>query len=612
MTILELALIDIRNFKEVKKIIFKPGMNIIHGGNGSGKTTLFEVLSHLLSPSYPPYSETRSSQAAILFKMKNGGVYRLLRNFSKRTSHLYQLDNAKKLALVEQEEQGVQSRLNSILNGDETLREATLPCFFLDGLSLPSRRPHPMIENSEPMNAIRPPTEGNDLSKEKTQDRLAELKKQLTLADAVAQKESEMLDDKDRVYSLKRILNDLDAIEAELAGITEKGKEFSGFESIPGDIKATIEDYEKSLGEKNSEEQELIEEKEIIEQQLVLDQQTLVQNKWLWAGSGLVLAAIAAGVVMDLEGLFKNLDFAGLLTGFGLIVFALIDDFRRISQKKIWKGKLDNKNKNLEMLDARFKREHAKYFDALEKTGSPDKETFETRLSDFLQLREDERGLLSRKERLLEEKTKESIQAEINEANEKINSLEKEINQLKPGSGDPYVIQNEIKILEEQLSAEDSFSSLDSPPSNPSIQKDFSAPSRFISSFLEKDWPLILKTGSLTPEQAGDMIQKKFALCAGNQFKLKVSEQGSLAFNQDLETMSPGTLDHIFLSLCLVRTDLFQNIPIPFFLDDPFITLDPSRQSLILNGLKTLDAARQIILFSNSVYPVDTANIIKL
>ncbi|MBI1819650.1 MAG: AAA family ATPase [Nitrospirae bacterium] len=116
MTVLELALIDIRDFKEVKKIVLKPGLNIIQGQNGSGKSTLFTVIFDLFFPSYENYSPTRSSQAAVLFRMNNGDVYRLLRNFSKQTVQLYKLDASKKLALLDKDEAGIRERLRSLLN----------------------------------------------------------------------------------------------------------------------------------------------------------------------------------------------------------------------------------------------------------------------------------------------------------------------------------------------------------------------------------------------------------------------------------------------------------------------------------------------------------------
>lgn len=612
MTVLELALIDIRNFKEVKKIILKPGINIIQGGNGSGKTTLFEVFSHLFFPVRAPYSETRSSQAAILFKTNDGDIYRLIKNFSKRAAQLYKMDAAKKLVVVEKEEQNVQNRLNLLLHVDDTGLQEVFSWFFLNKGALPSLRPVRLIRNFAPRPAVFPPTAETDLSKEKIQERLEELRKQSVQADAVAQKESEMLDYKDKAFSLNRTLNDLEAIEIELAGSIEKEKDFPGFDSIPRDIKNMIEDYEKTLAEKNSEEHQLIDEKEIIEQQLILDQPNLIQNKFLWGGAGLVLMTIAVGVVLDLEGLYKHLNFLGLLTGFGLILFALIGDFRSISRRKIWRGKLENKNKNLEILAARFRRENVKYFEGLEKTNSPDKETFETRLSSFYSLKEDERNLLSRRNQVLGEKTKEAIEAEIKEAADKANLLEKEINQIKPGAIDPYVIQNEIKMLEEKLSTEDSFLLQDGPVAISSTEERFSGSYESISVFFEDDWPLILKACSLTPEEVSEKIQKRVSHYTGNQFHLEVGQQGTLTFNQDLETLSSGTLDHLFLVLCLVRVELFQNVPIPLFLDDPFLTLDSSRLTLILNALKALASFRQVILFSNSNDSNDTANVIKL
>src|ERR1700693_1551024 len=135
---LELAVIDVRHFKEVKKFVIRPGLNIFQGGNGSGKTTLCQILSDLFYPGYERYSENRSSQAALLFRMNDGQVYRLVRNLSKKAGHFYQLDASKKLALIEKEETGLARRIAGLVN-PESLPETTFKDYlFLNRNHLPS------------------------------------------------------------------------------------------------------------------------------------------------------------------------------------------------------------------------------------------------------------------------------------------------------------------------------------------------------------------------------------------------------------------------------------------------------------------------------------------
>jgi energy-coupling factor transporter ATP-binding protein EcfA2 len=618
MTVLELALIDIRDFKEVKKIVLKPGLNIIQGQNGSGKSTLFTVIFDLFFPSYENYLPTRSSQAAVLFRMNNGEVYRLLRNFSKQTVQLYKLDASKKLALLDKDEAGIRERLRSLLNLDDLSNEKFFSTFFLNHPALPSC--HPVRKGPPPpvaSGAFAPM--GNPPGKEKTRERIEALKKEAEKADRVAQKESELLDYKDKAFSIKRALNDLTLIESNLSEVMEKESSVPGFNAIPKEIHTLMEEYEKNLQEKNIEEQHLIEETEIIEQQLVMEQQPLIQNKFLWAGVGLagvsLLGALILPAFMDVEGVVKGLDFLGLLGGIGLVLFALIGDFQRISRKKIWKDKLDNKNKNLEMLNVRFQRENSKYFEALAKTESEDKNAFETKLSAFQHLMEEKRELLVRKEQLLQQKTKESLEAELTEANEKAASLEQEIQQLKPGTLDPYILQNEIKTLEESLVSETSASSfaksIEWPETGVPGDNGASLSGASITSFFQEDWPFLLKSSQLDQEKLRGLIQNRVS-SAGNGLTAQVSDEGMVTLNKDSEILSQGAKDQLFLSFFILRAGLLKNIPFPLLLDDPLVTVDASRQSILLNSLRDLARTRQVILFSNTLYPVENSNVIRL
>ncbi|MBI1819651.1 MAG: hypothetical protein HYR81_04920 [Nitrospirae bacterium] len=435
----------------------------------------------------------------------------------------------------------------------------------------------------------------------------------------MAQKESELLDYKDKAFSIKRILNDLTLIESHLSEVMEKEGSMPGFDVIPKEIHTLMEEYEKNLQEKNIEEEHLIEETEIIEQQLVMEQQPLIQNKFLWAGVGLagisLLGALVLPAFMDVEGLIKGLDFLGLLGGIGLVLFAMIGDFQRISRNKIWKDKLENKNKNLEMLNVRFQRENSKYFEALAKTESEDKNAFETKLSAFQHLMEEKGELLVRKEQLLQQKTKESLEAELTEANEKAALLEQEIQQLKPGTLDPYILQNEIKTLEESLvsgtSAPSFAKSIEWPETGVPGDNGASPSGVSVASFFQEDWPFLLKSSQLDQEKLRGLIQNR-ASSAGNGLTAQISDEGRVTLNKDSEILSHGAKDQLFLSFFILRAGLLKNIPFPLLLDDPLVTVDASRQSILLNSLGDLARTRQVILFSNTLYPVENSNVIRL
>ena len=48
MIALELVLYGVRHFLDIKKLTFRPGLNLIHGGNGAGKTTITDTFFEML------------------------------------------------------------------------------------------------------------------------------------------------------------------------------------------------------------------------------------------------------------------------------------------------------------------------------------------------------------------------------------------------------------------------------------------------------------------------------------------------------------------------------------------------------------------------------------
>jgi energy-coupling factor transporter ATP-binding protein EcfA2 len=612
MMIIELALIHIRHFKEAKKILLKPGFNLIQGGNGSGKTTLFNVFKDIFFPDYDDYSAEGSSQGAISFKLDNGEIYRLLRNFSKQTVQLYKLDPAvNKFGLIEKDESAIQNRLFSFLKLGNLTRETIHSFFFVERSALPSLSTEKQIRSYPP---VQVPSNVIKKIPSNVQSTLDELKKEEAKADLLAQKESELLDYKDKIFSIKRTLNELETIESGILALSEKEKLFSGFSGVPRDISQIIEDYEKAVVEKENEERQLTEEKDFIVQQLSMDQQNLLQNKFLWTGAAIVIISILFPFILELEGVLKQIDLIGILAGMGLGLFSLVKDFNKISQRKVWNSKLENKNKNIEMLNARFQREHAKYFAILQKTDSASREIFETKLSVYRQLKDEEASLLLKKQNLMLNKSKETLLSEMNDFSDKADVAERDINKIKPGTKDPYVIQQEIKALEESLpSANSPFSpDSDSLLSEEGIPPTAENGSRSLSSFLKRDWDLLLKTSGLSPGDMNQLIQKQIATMTGNRITLEIDHEGTISLNPALETLSPGTVDQIFWCLVIFRLDLLKSINFPLFLDDPLVTIDPSGQALILASLKEASKSRQIVFLSNTPYSVDTAHLIRL
>ena len=126
MILLELALLGVRNFQQITRLEFSPRLNFIQGENGSGKTTLRDTLLFSLFGHSPEEgqslihsSSTSTCQAAITFRVKNGEVYRLAKDFVKDIFILSKLDpSIKKFIPIEKRKENVLRWVQDKIMGD--------------------------------------------------------------------------------------------------------------------------------------------------------------------------------------------------------------------------------------------------------------------------------------------------------------------------------------------------------------------------------------------------------------------------------------------------------------------------------------------------------------
>ncbi|HXN06880.1 MAG TPA: hypothetical protein VN944_07435, partial [Nitrospiria bacterium] len=458
------------------------------------------------------------------------------------------------------------------------------------------------------------------VSDENAAERLKELRRLAEKSDALSKKESDLLDLKDKVYNIKRSLGELETANADLSRIEEKEASFAGFQSIPRDAQQILDEYENNQAEKMVEQGELTEDIALIEQQLQMDQRNLLQNKFLWGGGILTALSLILGLFLELEGPERYVQGLVLVTGVGLVGYALYQDLMRGSQKKAWKNKLENKNKNLEILTARFKRENAKYFELLEKTGTENRESFETRFTEFKNLMGEKYEVTGRIEKILSGRSIEDLEREMIENQTKLQAQEEEIAIIKPGIPDSYTVQNEIRAIEERLnpgmsiSGGSSFEDLTGGPAvanGPGLEM-YGGSSPGLGSFFEKDWDLLTASAGLTAEQVAQFLQKRLSALCGNRLKMTVMPGGKIESDPGFETLSSGILDFLFIGMFLIRSQLLRKIPFPLVLDDPMVTLDSELQGILLNFAKDVSRGRTILWFSHTGYPVENANLIKI
>lgn len=628
MILLELALLGVRNFQQITRFEFSPGLNFIQGGNGSGKTTLRDTLLLSLFGTSPEQgqsllhpSSTATCQAAITFKTPNGEVYRLAKDFIKDIVILSKHDPPiKKFIPIEKRKENVFRWIQQQCGG---LNGSQISHYFvLDRLRLAScHMESGMSQETEASTLVEPSAAETVLESERPQDpaakqkRLQELKATADKAEQLFQIEEQLSDAQGRVGVLRRKLTDLKKLAQELEQINEKAKIFAGLEGTSEQLQQRVEEFEEKLIERNREYQTLEDDRSLLEHQLnMVPTDPIYKNKVFIIGAVATVLSFGAGLFISLPGLYQHLYLLGLLIGLGSMVTSVILDMRWLSRKKILEDKIHGKLKNIELLEARFRRGNIKFFDLLKKTNTDSVDAFKEKIKTYDLLLGSRQRLCEEQERLLEGKEPEALQREYEEKSGLIQELDKKIKSYQDTPSDLPSLREEIRMLEREMAfvlggQRRTRPSSRSPQADLSTQMDRSPSGNGHRNSIKRllQDPLARSQNQLLDTARG--IFKKVSLGAYLDLVMDESSHVSLFPNGSstpvpLETLSHGTLDQVFLSLYLGRLmNLGSDYPFPFLLDDPLLTLDAKRQEVVLEILREISQKRQVILLSNAPYP---------
>jgi DNA repair exonuclease SbcCD ATPase subunit len=630
MTLLELALLGVRNFQQITRFEFLPGLNLVQGGNGSGKTTLREALLFSLFGHSPWQaqslihpSSTSTCQTAISFKTKNGEVYRLAKDFVKDIAILSKHDpSIKKFIPIEKRKENVLRWIQQECGGLNGLQISHY--FVLDRLRLASCHRDPgelqqaeastLVESSAVETVVESKSPQDPATKQK---RLQELKAVADQAEQLFQLEEQLSDAQSRVGVLKRKLADLKKLDQELEQIHEKAKPFLALEGTAEQLQQLVEEFEEKLLERNREYQSLEDDRSLLEHQLgLVPTDPIYKNKIFITGAGSTILSFGVGLFASLPGLYQHLYLLGLLIGLGLMVTSVIMDMGWLSRKKILEDKIHGKLKNMELLEARFRRENIKFFDLLKKTNTDSVDAFKEKIKAYDFLLGSRQRLSEDRERLIEGKEPEALQREYEEKSSLIQELTKKMKGYQNIPADLPSLREEIRILEKELAStvggqRGLLPSSLNPQARLSTQLD--GPAKMENG---RHNPIkVLVQDSLAGSQnrlldTARGIFKKLSLGAYSDLLLDDSSHISLLPNSSptpvrQETFSQGTLDQVFLSIYLgLVMNLGSDYPFPLLLDDPLLALDSKRQEVVLETLREIGKKRQVILLSNSVYSV--------
>lgn len=637
MIFLELALYGIRNFSQLTRLAFKPGLNLIQGGNGSGKSTVCDVLLSGLSPisdaaveNLKPRKSSSIGQAGLIFRTKKNRVYRLIRDFVGHKSSLAELDSSNKFHVVTQEEEPIAKILAeetgglppSVFEGLFTMRGSWMPSSQSAGISRGEAR-------SVLTGPISPPDAILDsktipLDRAQKQKRLDELKRFLAQGDRLAAMEDQLSDLQARSAESKRRLRLFTEKTDELSRLLKHDAGFETLQGLPEDFHLILETSAQQEHLKNEQLATIAEDEEFIKQDLAaMGDQPFFLSKFFISGGVLVVATLILMVVLNLTGLFQNLLVLTLLAGAGLMGYAGYLDFGKINKRKKLEAKLHETERQRVRVEAGFKKENAPCIELLKKTGCTDVAALKEKVKSYEQFMRARRELESQRDQFLGNKTPEDLQQEVDTLSRQISELETKLKESSTLPSDIYLIQEEARILEQELAlppSSDPKPKLDPLPVTPEPPRSpaSSEPSDFVT--------LPLRSGLQTASIQSVLSDLRSELT--NQMTRLIEKTGGLteahlSLSPDLWPIltSPGKdpmpwsvlstgyrdLCHLLFHLAVVQI-LFQSYPFPLILDNPLSYLDPPHQLMVLDILREIAQNRQVLLLSSVTYPSRTSD----
>lgn len=628
MDFLELALYGFRNFKSLTRFNFKPGLNLVQGENGSGKTAIQEAIFLILSPEksvspsgLKPPGATGDCQAGLVMKIQNGRIIRIVRDFTENKINLSELGAEKKFQVMMTKPEEIAVFLSEQIGGIPSRNLQDI--FLITPHTMPSSRvapsPRSKSHGSLPKKMdSNTPLPGTKDHAKKT-DRLAELKKQLEQADLL----SKLEDDLANTQSLRaEVSRRVRIVKEKTEEISELDHQFGNIKKIgdlPGDYHLVIESTEQQEEVKADTISSLTEEMEYSQQEIeLIPGEPFFTNKLFIGGGATTLIAILVGVFLTLTPLIQNLLLIPLLAGFGLMGYIGFLDFLKSNKKKNLEKKIQDSQWKIHRVEREFKRDNEKIIELLEQMSCPDIPVLKEKIREYEGYLQQRKLLESEQKQYLEEKNIGELEREFEKLKTTITTIEEELRQSTTLSSDIYLMQEEYRKLEKQLSeAKIEQSSTGGPPKDkavdeggekpipetenelpdllsPDLQEGLKIPSvkTFLFTRLSESLTIIRKF----IENIGGPIDKDIELTENLSPVLSNKQKNSIPW----DTLSGGQRDlfHLATQLGLIQV-LGSAYPFPIILDNPLTTLDPRRQKATLDILKEISQNRQIIYLSS-------------
>lgn len=612
MFLVELVMQGVRGFRELARLRFQSGFNIIIAGNEAGKTTTVDAMERLLFPTdraeataaFVSRSTPDASRGALVVCANDGTYYRVIQDFSKRAVNLSRYNAASKEFTLMYKDWDSTSQFMGGITAEISERD------FAKVFTL---RRDQAVEQTQPatqraaVHAPAPATPGRKPSQH--EGRLAELKETLRKAEEAADADYRHQSAKLALEEIKKKQKSLAELEAKQAELEATLEGLKGCETLPENLNELIEAHEQQQKQKAAESDELNKELEGLKLRLAsIPTVKLLTDKLFIAGIALGVLSLIAGVfILTAEyALYFQL---GVLLAVVLMTLGWYNGTRKGAQRRAVRKDIETVEKELLDLERKSVHEGAAVAAAMRGVGAAGPGELKEKAENYRYFSGLLKDAIEGRQRFLGDTSTEALQQQYDKQLVEVQALEQAARELAPHAIDTYSIRQDIERLESEAS-----------PAAPAwdlgggiehdLPSDFTTPVPAGGVLAELE--IAARIGGIEMETLVPAVesaaQRNLAAASGGKYvRIELGHDGSpVVHGKDDTIIAVSELSHGTKSLIhfCVRAGIVEALAgkrrLPFLIDDALAGFDPGRQQAACQILRALGTKTQVLLFTSN------------
>lgn len=618
MFLVELVMQGVRGFRELARLRFQSGFNLVVAGNESGKTTAVDSMERLLFPSNQAVlldalvskHTPDASRGALVVCSDDGAYYRIIQDFSKRAVNLSKYNTTSKdFTLMHKEWDSAVSFMGGLASGisEEDFSKVFLYRHGQDAArteaDVPASAPAPQVQQSR----SGAPAGGKAAA---NQEKLAALREALRKAEESADAEYRAQAAKLSLEGIKKKLAVLDEGEEKKAEIESSLEALKACAGMPENLSELINEQERRQSQKLVEDDERNGQIEGLRSQLAgLPTPSLTKDK-------LFISGATTGIVVSLLGMFvltAELAFlfpVGLVLAFGMMATAWYNGSQKNVQRNNIQKEIAGLEKELVDLERRFQHDGATITAWMKSVGAESPAELKDKAGNyryFLSLKQD---MEEQRQRIIGETPPDVLRDEYASLEQETQDLEEAARAVAQNNVDTYALRQDIERLEGESATGSpwDFGSLGAePPADAAIPATGGRQAGFHEELGIASRIGGIEMETLVPAVEAAAQRHLSAITNGRYVRIEAGQTGDpIVHAKDDSVASYGELSHgtrTLIYFCL-RTGLVEAIAgkrrLPFILDDPLAEFDPARQKAACQILRNLGTKTQVILFTSN------------